>query len=80
MSFLAAWGLTACLVLCLIGVIVWHDFKHKQGRDRRVTLDEVLISAFVALCPLINIVAALLLLYYFIDQIAPQVVVFGDKE
>lgn len=77
MSFLTFYLLSVFFTgLVMIG-ITWYEYRHKP---EPITLGNILTGAILALVPLFNVVVLIFFSYYFIDQIAPKIVVFGGDE
>lgn len=80
MSVWMLWWLP--MIIAGVGMIAmsWWDIRHPTTRDDGILkLSDILLGVFLAVCPLINIFAALALVAYFLTEIAPKVVVIGRK-
>lgn len=61
--------------------MTWWGIRHPTTRDDGILkLSDILLGVFLAVCPLINIFAALALVAYFLTEIAPNIVVIGKSK
>jgi hypothetical protein len=69
----------ACVLLTggMLGFCTYYEMKHATlESEKTLTLSNLLIGLTVTLCPVINILAFLFGAWYFIEQVAPNIVVF----
>lgn len=77
MSFFAIWVLFSILTGAVLSFCTWWEMSHPTFEEHKVLkLDSLLLGIFFTLCPIIQILAFLFGAWFFIENIAPDIVVF----
>lgn len=80
MSLLATWLLFVFLAGITLSFCTYFEMKHgKTESEKTLTLSNLLIGIALTLCPVINILAFLFGAWYFIEEVAPKIVVFKKQ-
>lgn len=61
-----------------MGFILWWEMK--KDPDETLSLSELLVGVFLAICPILNTIIAGLSLVYLFAEVFPKIVLFGGKK
>lgn len=75
MSFFATWLLFCFLTSSLMSFCVWWEMKNGTTvAEKTLTLQTFLSGLFFCICPLINILSFVFTAWFFIEHVAPNIV------
>lgn len=79
--FLAWLAFSVFSGVMLLFMAYW-DLKYpKFPADKKaITLWDMMVGAFIALCPFINILVSIGMVVWFCSEVAPKIVLFGPKK
>lgn len=77
MSYFATWILFSILTGALLSFCTWWEMTHPTfDEHKELKLSSLLVGIFVTFCPIIQIPAFLFAGWFFLENVAPNVVVF----
>jgi TRAP-type C4-dicarboxylate transport system permease large subunit len=75
------WVLPALYTIVLMGLVAWWSVRHTTSpRDEYVSLYDIIVGVIIALVPVVNIAAGIILTGIFVYWMAPEIIVVGEKE
>ena len=86
MSWMLVWVISAVGAAALMAFGAWWNMKLARRRenpdqdDLYLTLKEFIIGVVLALCPVVNTIVVLAMLVYIFTEVAPKIVLFGEKK
>jgi hypothetical protein len=86
MTFTMFWLVFVIASAILLSFSTWWNISrakldiHSRQEDRILTLSEFIIGLFFVFCPLVNFFVVIGCLFYIFTEIAPKIVLIGEKK
>ena len=79
MTFLTVYLIALGIAMSVWGFNTWYEMKYPNpvAPPDTITLGTLAFFFFVCVCPIINVFAALIGIWYFFSEIANRIVIFG---
>ena len=77
-----AWAAFAAFSGVMLLFMAYWDLKYPKfpGNEEPITLWNMMVGAFISLCPFINILVSIGMVVWFCSEVAPKIVLFGPKK